>query len=221
VAPNADQTYLFADGVHPTSAAQAIVAQFVESLIDGPIQYSLLAEAPLRTRASLNRTLTDGLLQSRITEVGKWSVFAAADGAGFDVNAAQGAPGLQSTLNTLAVGVTVRASESVTLGAAYGRSHLRGSFGNEKGNFRTNENALAVFGSMKWGGFYGTGIVSLADVEFNETQRKIVLGPVTRVATSNPRAATWPRTSPPATTSRSSATPPWARSSRSPPRTST
>ena len=186
VAPNAGQDYLFADGVHPTARAQAIVAQFVEALIDGPMQYSLLAEAPLRTRGSLNRALNDGLLQGRQSTVGKFTVFAAADGATFDVDAGGGTPGLDSSLNTLAIGVTVRATESVTLGAAYGRGRLRGSFGHEKGNFRTNENAIALFGSLKWGGFYGTGLVSLADVEYNDTQRKIVLGSVTRVATSNP-----------------------------------
>jgi outer membrane lipase/esterase len=186
VAANAGQTFLFADGVHPTAAAQAIVAQFVESLIDGPMQYSLLAEAPLRTRASLGRAITDGLLSGRHSEVGKFSVFAAGDGSGFDVDAGGGSPGLHSSLNSLAVGVTMRASESVTLGAAYGRSHLRGSFGGEKGNFRTTENGVSLFGSIKLGGFYGTGIVSIADIEYNDTQRKIVLGPVTRVATSNP-----------------------------------
>lgn len=189
VAANAGQTYLFADAVHPTAAAQAIVAQFVEALIDGPMQYSLLAEAPLRTRASLVRALNDGLLSGSHSHVGKFTVFAAADGAGFDVDPGGGTPGLKSSLNSVAVGVTVRASDSVTLGAAYGRSRLRGSFGGEKGNFRTIENGLSLFGSLKWGGFYGTGVVSLADIEYNETQRKIVLGPVTRVATSNPEGS--------------------------------
>jgi outer membrane lipase/esterase len=186
VAPNAGQTYLFADSVHPTAASQAIIAQFVESLIDGPMQYSLLAEAPLRTRASLARALTDGLLSGRKSDVGKFTAFAAADGAGFDVDAGGGTPGLKSNLNSLAVGVTVRASEGVTLGAAYGRSRLNASFGNEKGNFGTVENSVSLFGALKWGGFYGTGILSIADVEYNETQRRIVLGPLTRVATSDP-----------------------------------
>ncbi len=186
VAGNAAQTYLFADGVHPTTASQAIIAQFVESLIDGPMQYSLLAEAPLRTRASLVRSINDGLLSGRHSEVGKFTAFAAADGASFDVDAGGGTPGLESSLNSIAVGVTVRASEGITLGAAYGRSRLGASFGHEKGNFGTKENAISLFGSLKWGGFYGTGIVSLADIKYTDTQRKIVLGPVTRVATSNP-----------------------------------
>jgi outer membrane lipase/esterase len=186
VAANAGQTYLYADGVHPTAASQAIIAQFVEALIDGPMQYSLLAEAPLRTRASLVHALNDGLLSGRQLEVGKFSVFAAADGGGFDVEAGGGTPGLKSHLNTLAVGATVRASEAVTLGLAYGHSRLRGSFGGDSGNFREHEDSLSAFASLKWAGFYGTGLVSIADVQFSETQRNIVLGPVTRNATSHP-----------------------------------
>src|SRR6185437_15389992 len=36
VAPNADQNFLFADAVHPTTASQKIIAEFAESLIEGP-----------------------------------------------------------------------------------------------------------------------------------------------------------------------------------------
>jgi outer membrane lipase/esterase len=188
-APNAGQTYLFADSVHPTAAAQAIVAQFVEALIDGPMQYSLLAEAPLRTRASHARTLHEGLLTGRQAEVGKLTVFAAAEGGGFDVDSGGGTPGLKSNLKSGSIGFTMRASETVTLGLAYGQSKSNGTFGNEAGNFRTREQILSAFGSLKWGGFYGTGIVSIGDLEFQDVRRNIVLGPVRRTATSKPEGS--------------------------------
>ena len=38
VAPNAASTFLFADSVHPTSAGHAIIAEAVESMLEGPIQ---------------------------------------------------------------------------------------------------------------------------------------------------------------------------------------
>jgi outer membrane lipase/esterase len=189
VAPNAGQTYLFADSVHPTAAGQAIVAQFVEALIDGPMQYSLLAEAPLRTRASHARTLNDGLLAGRQAEVGKLTVFAAGDGGGFDVDAGGGTPGLKSNLKSASVGLTMRASEAVTLGLAYGQSKSNATFGNEAGNFRTREQIVSAFGSVKWGGFYGTAVLSVADLEFQDVRRNIRLGPVTRTATSKPEGS--------------------------------
>jgi len=51
--PGTESTYLFADGVHPTAAAHALLAQYAESIITAPGQISLLGEAPCRsTRAS-------------------------------------------------------------------------------------------------------------------------------------------------------------------------
>ncbi|HVE49949.1 MAG TPA: SGNH/GDSL hydrolase family protein, partial [Casimicrobiaceae bacterium] len=38
VAPNANQTHVFADGSHPTGAAHAFIASFVASLLEGPQQ---------------------------------------------------------------------------------------------------------------------------------------------------------------------------------------
>jgi outer membrane lipase/esterase len=189
VAPNAGQTFLYADGVHPTAAAQAIVAQFVESLIDGPMQYSLLAEAPLRTRASHMRTLNDGLANGRQAEVGKLTVFAAGDGGGFDVDAGGGQPGFRSNLRSASVGITVRPSEAVVLGLAYGQSKANGSFGREAGNFRTRERIYSLFGALRWAGFYGTGAVSVGDIDFQDMRRNIVLGPVTRTATASPEGS--------------------------------
>jgi outer membrane lipase/esterase len=185
VTPNANQTYLFADGVHPTSAAQAIVAQFVESLIDGPTQYSLLAEAPLRTRQSHMRTITDGLTTGRQAEVGKLSVFAAGDGGGFDVDRGSGTPGLKSNLRSASVGITVRASEAVTVGAAYGQSKASGNFLSDTGNFNTREQVGSLFAGARWGGFYGTGMVSVSQIDYRDIQRRIRLGPVTRIATAS------------------------------------
>ncbi len=184
VAPNADQTYVFADSVHPTSAAHAITAQFVESLIEGPTQYSLLAEAPLRTRASHVRAIGDNVARHRTDEVGKFSVFVGGDGTDFTVESGTGNTGVDNRIRSGLVGVTMRASESVTIGAAYGYSRDKATFGLNAGSFNTNEHAFSVFGAVRWGGFYGTGVLSNADVKFSEIRRNITLGPVTTTATA-------------------------------------
>ena len=186
VAPDAAQTYLFADGVHPTTAAHAIFAQFAESMIEGPTQYSLLAEAPLRSRASHVHTIDDGLAAGRWAPVGKLTAFAAADGGKFDVDSSIGNTGLTSDLKSATVGLTMRASETVTFGLAYGESKADGSFGQNAGAFSTREQVYSFFGSINWGGFYGTGIVSIANIDFRDVRRNIALGPLTRVATSSP-----------------------------------
>lgn len=180
--PTANQTYLFADGIHPTTAAHAIIAQFAEAMIDGPIAYSTLAEVPLRTRASHVRTVTDNLAVNDKGAVGAISVFAAADRGPFTIETGGGTAGLDSTNKSITAGVTMRASEAVTVGAAIGRTENDGTFGRSLGGYDTRESVLSLFASANWGGFYGTGVVSISDVNFQNVQRNIVLGPMTRHA---------------------------------------
>ncbi|MGH8117977.1 MAG: SGNH/GDSL hydrolase family protein, partial [Rhodanobacteraceae bacterium] len=55
--PGTQDTYLFADGVHPTTAAHAMLAQYADSVITAPGEMSLLGEAPLQIYQSLNRSI--------------------------------------------------------------------------------------------------------------------------------------------------------------------
>jgi outer membrane lipase/esterase len=183
VAGGAD-TYLFADSVHPTSASHRITAQFVESLIEGPSQYGLLAEAPLRSRAGFMRSIGDSLARGRTEEIGKLGVFVGGNATSFKLESTTGNNGLDTDVRAGTVGVTVRASEAVTLGAAYGYSGNEADFGNNGGGFRTGEHVWALIGAVQWGGFYGTAILTRGDVNYSEIHRNIVLGPVTTTATA-------------------------------------
>ena len=185
VAPDAAQTYLYADSVHPTTASQAIIAQFAESLIVGPVQYSLLAEAPLATRNAHIRMLNDGLLAAHEAPVGKLNVFVSGSGGSYDIDSSVGNPGANNDLSSFGAGVTVRASDSMVLGLAYGNDHADGSFGQDAGGYNTRENTFSLFGSVRSGGFYGTGIFSISNIDFRDIRRNIALGPVVRQASAS------------------------------------
>jgi outer membrane lipase/esterase len=183
VAPNANNAYLFADSIHPTGATHRIIANFLEALIDGPSNYGLLAESAIRSRESHIRSLADGIALGRAeNQVGKFGVFVGGDRSDFQVDAGPGFVGVDTTSRAGTIGVTMRASESVVVGAAYGSARNRGTFGANAGTYRVGENIWSAFASMRWGGFYGTGVLSLADLEFSELKRTIRLGPALRVA---------------------------------------
>ena len=184
VAGGAD-SYAFADGVHPTSAAHRIVSQLALSMIEGPSQYGLLAEGALRSRQSHIRAIGDGVTTARHGEVGRWAVFASADSAEFDIDTGMGSVGLDSKSRTGTFGATVRASDAVTVGLAYGQSRNHGTFGLNAGGYTANEKVWSIFGSMKWGGFHGSAILSLADLEFNDIHRNVQLGTGLRRAEAN------------------------------------
>src|SRR5690606_27768674 len=64
--------------------------------------------------------------------------------------------------------------------------------GRNAGDYETRENTWSVFGSMKLGGFYGTGVLSLADVEFNDINRHIGLGSSVPTANANTEGSNAP-----------------------------
>jgi outer membrane lipase/esterase len=176
VQPNANNTFAFADSVHPTGASQRVVAQLVESLIEGPTQYGFLAEAPLHARESHVRTVSDGLTSNRYQPIGKWQVWVSGDRGTFDVSSGIGNSGLGSTSKSFTVGVSARTSESVTLGLAVGKSNNTNNFGNGAGGFKTDEWEFSLLGDLHWRGFYGTGVVTISEVDFNGVTRNVPLG---------------------------------------------
>jgi outer membrane lipase/esterase len=153
-------------------------------MIEGPTQYGLLAESAVHMRGSHMRMLNEGMTAGRQEVAGGLGVFAAADYQHVDIESGIGNAGLGTLVRSVALGLTARASEAVTLGIAYGHGRNRGSFGQDAGHFRMIEHVWSLFGSMKWGGFYGTAVVSLADIDFDNVNRNIQLGNVRRTAHS-------------------------------------
>jgi outer membrane lipase/esterase len=185
VAANADRTFAFADPVHPTTAAHAIIAQFAEAMIEGPYNYSLLAELPLRTRALHVQGVSDGLASGQHAELGKWTVFASGGGGDYDVDSGPGLVGASNKTEAYTIGATVRTSPGVTLGAAYGQTRGRGQLGASAGSFHTRDNNYSLFASLKWGGFYASGVATVAEIDYSDLRRNVVLGALTRTATAS------------------------------------
>lgn len=188
VAQGAATSYLFADSVHPTTGSHAIVADFVRSLIDGPNAYSTMAEVPLSSRAAHIRTLDEGLRAGQVAEIGKVVAFAAGDGGKSDISLNSLSPQSNTKNRGGSVGVSMRASELLTVGVAIGTSTADTSLGSA-GKFDLGETALSLFASVKSDGFYGTFMATSADLRFKNVQRFIKLGIVNRIASSSTKGS--------------------------------
>ncbi len=184
----AANTYLYADPVHPTSAAHAIVADFVKALIDGPNAYSTMAEVPLATRAAHIRTLDSGLRTGSAGAVGRVSAFAAGDGGKSDISANRLSPQTDSKNRSATAGVTFRASEAFTFGAAIGKTTADATMGS-LGKFETDETLLSLFGSFKANGLYANFMGTAADLKFDNVKRYVKLGQVTRTNSSSTKGS--------------------------------
>lgn len=187
-APGAATSYLFADGVHPTTGAHRIVADFVKSLIEGPNAYSMMAEVPLSSRAAHIRTLDEGVRQGQSQQVGRLSAFAGFDGSKYDVTGTSLSPQTDTKNRAITVGVTMRASEALTVGMGVGSTKGEANMGSV-GGFDVKETALSFFGNVKSNGWYANFTATGANLKFDNIRRSVVLGPVTRVATSSTKGS--------------------------------
>lgn len=183
----AANTYLFSDGVHPSTGAHRVIADVVKSLIEGPNAYSVMAEVPLSTRAAHIRTLDEGIAQGRNAAVGKITPFAAVENSKYDIGTNALSPATDTKNRAATVGVSMRVAEDATVGLGAGTS--KGEARMPGGGFDVKESTFSVFASGKWNGFYGSLTGSFANLKFENVRRSIQLGQVTRVATSDTKGA--------------------------------
>jgi outer membrane lipase/esterase len=80
VSPNAAQTHLLADDLHLATAGQQILSDYEYNLIVAPSEISLLAEAPIKTRAALVETIFNQIaISQRQRNVGTYNAWTSGD----------------------------------------------------------------------------------------------------------------------------------------------
>lgn len=177
-AAGTDQTYLFADGVHPTTAAHAMVAQYVVSEIMAPGQISLLGEAPLAASAAQYRAIRNQMLADG--QGSDTRMFASVDYGRQRFDAASGSPKTDSDNVNLTVGADVRASEHVSFGVALGLGQHNADFAGGMGGYKLQDISGLGYALYHNGGGYVGGFGSFGQSNFSDVNRRILLGQALR-----------------------------------------
>jgi len=182
--PNGNMTWVFADGVHPSTGAALVLEQAIVSMITGPMQMAALGEAPLAVERANWRTLDNRMMSSLNAKGGpeKFQLWAAYDYADEDIVGT----GLSSTgnINTIAVGADMRVSDKMLAGVQFAYSEYKGDFANNAGNFKLTEPTLTFYGGYGEGPWYVGATLGVASLEF-DTNRNIALGATTRTESGN------------------------------------
>jgi len=177
-------TWVFADGVHPTTGADLLQTQAILSMITGPQQMAALGEAPKDVERANWRAL-DGRMMSAINAPGTpgkiqaWAVYdyANADifGSGLNTN---------GDVNTVSVGGDVRITDKLLAGVQFGYSEYKADFENGGGNFKLREPMLTAYGGFGEGPWYVGATLGVGSLDIS-TNRSIVLGAATRTETGD------------------------------------
>jgi outer membrane lipase/esterase len=168
VAPNADQTHLFADDQHYTTAGQKILADYEYSLLVAPSEISFLAEAPVKTRAALVDTIFNQIaISERQRQAGTFNVWASGEAMSLAINS--GSPGFPNDPGTPAAvtaGIDYAVANGAIIGAAvsYGQTSQSFDLG---GDFKQTEIAGSLYGAYITGPYWGRAIATYGGLSYD------------------------------------------------------
>jgi len=172
-------SYLFADGVHPTTAAHKALADFAVSVIEGPRQIAVLphSEAVIgRSRAQM----VDGAVAGLGKEDGmRWWADVRGNQQAYDAPFDYDSVGPAASFG---IGWT---SGNLVYGAFAGYGRQNSDFGEDRGEFKQTDAGLGGFVGWRSGAFWANGQLGWTKVSY-DVDRTVHLGPATRVHSGSP-----------------------------------
>ena len=174
VSPDAASTHVFADSVHPTTAAHAVVAQYAISMIEGPRQMAVLPHVEATVGRARAERVGAQLSQRPEADGMRWWADVRGDSQRYGEDASNydgGGP-------TLTVGVEW-ASGNLAYGAfgGYGRQGM--DWGQRRGSFDQTDASLGGFIGWHGDNAWINGQASYSWIGF-DTDRDVQLGAATR-----------------------------------------
>lgn len=182
-AAGTDQSYLFADGVHPTTATHRLLAQAVLAELAAPGQMSLLSEAPLaitkaQYRAVKNEMLTD-------VNGGETRVFFNLDYNHQKLKASDSSPQLNSNNVNFTFGSDAQINSNFSAGVAMSLNQQNGNFSNSQGDYKLFDVSGLGYGVYHQGNGYIGGFANAGSLHFTDIKRQIQLGTAVRTETAD------------------------------------
>lgn len=178
-------TYLFADDIHPSGRAHALLANIVYSTITAPGIVSLAPEVAMQSAFNHSTAIGEALDSEWAAgrEVGKVRGFTAVQFGQMNIDATGYTPALDADSMDLNIGATYRSSEAFTFGVAATLGNNSGDAG-YAGEFDGTSMLLGVFGQYEINGLYGRLSYSYGNTDM-DISRRIDLGASTRTEEGN------------------------------------
>jgi uncharacterized protein YhjY with autotransporter beta-barrel domain len=185
VTPDADQTHLFADDQHYTTAGQKILADYECSLLVAPSEISFLAEAPVKTRAAVGDSIFNQIaISERQRKAGTFNVWATGEAMSLAINS--GATGFPSDPGTPAAGtagIDYAIANGMIIGAAFSYGQTTQSF-SLGGDFKQTDVAGSLYGAYTAGPYWARAIGTYGGLTY-DVNRIVPIGITQQSNTGN------------------------------------
>ena len=175
VTPNADQTRLFADDQHMTTAGMKIQADYYYSLTVAPSQISFLAEVPVKTRAAVIEAILNQVpISQNQRGPSGFNGWITGDVSHLKMDNYPGFPGDPGTPVAVSAGLDYKVSPYWLVGGAVSVGHTKQSY-STIGDFKQNEFAASIYAAYRNGPFWGV-IVGTAGMLRDDVNRAVTIG---------------------------------------------
>jgi outer membrane lipase/esterase len=173
--PTQQQTYLFIDGKHLTTAGQTIEADYEYSLLVAPSQMSLLAETAIQTglirAATIQGQIDLSELQRGPSGINVWASVGVNH---LELDNRTGFPDSSGTPFSGTVGADYRTPTGVIAGVALTAVGQTQDF-STGGGFNQTEEALSLYTAYKAGSLWGNAVATYGLLQ-NDLARPVTLG---------------------------------------------
>jgi outer membrane lipase/esterase len=178
---NGAETYLFADGVHPTTAGHRILSDAAIAQLLAPSQISLLPLSVQSSMRSQQLAYDDRLYPNGGHAARTLQWFASAGYAPYKIDSSGQLNGVDAINRAITFGGDYQPSETWGFGAAV--SHSRGTtdFGNDSGGFDTKLTSVGVYGRKSYERVYTFISGSYGRFSLDDIRRSFSVNTATRV----------------------------------------
>ena len=187
VSPNADQTHLFADDQHLSSAGQKILADYEYSLLVAPSEISFLAEVPVKTRAAVVDAIFNQIaISERARKTGTFNVWVTGEAMSLAIHSGStGFPSDPGTPAGVTAGIDYAIANGMIVGAAFSYGQTSQSF-DLGGNFKQTDIAGSLYGAYAAGPYWGRAIGTYGGLSY-DVNRIVPIGITQQSNTGNTR----------------------------------
>ncbi|MBY4888183.1 autotransporter domain-containing protein [Pantoea sp. DY-15] len=175
------QDYLFADRLHPSPAVHAMIADYIQSILDAPAQVAALSQSPLMMARDTQNTLDGHLQQQRQqpASAGQFTVFGGYAGQHVDYQGDSWSDGDANTTN-LTLGIGYQITDNWQTGVLFSNTNQRQEPSSNY-DYKLRGNLVALYSQLT---VLDQGWINAdlhyADLDFDSIERDIHIGPATR-----------------------------------------
>ena len=184
ITPVGAEAFLFADGVHPTTAGHRVISDAMISVIQAPALISTLYNAAQNTLTNNIQTLNQQMATIPKNKSSGLSFFGGASYAGMENNNnLWDSEGQQENFN---LGVGFNQGQGFYAGGAISSLNNNGDLGVSMGNFDMSGYQFSAFATYQNDYLFVRGVASISTgLDFDNIKRKIKIGVTERIEEGN------------------------------------